>query len=352
MKQYENKSQEELRFEDDRKGVKGPGQGGGFGAASTTPMFGSNQASTLGGSGFGGFGRANTQTAFGQTPTAFGASSSITITTHPLGGFGLGGSSKTTSAYGSTGAVSQATSFGGFGATSTTPSSSGGFFGQTPNAATPTPSSSFGCFGQTPDAATRTPSSSFGGFGQTPGAATSTRTPTSSFSVGGFGASNLGTPPSTPITGFGASTPSAETNSQPNYSFNGTTYSSCPTEKPFQTDDYIKDVVFDLVYTELLLNPLYDYLYNGSLSSETDGFLHKLVQKCAETEGCDIKAAKEKLFVEDCALKRKQLGYKLETLNAMIQAIQCEFPLTAVSANTNEFVFKTAPIHSLSLSSP
>nr|CAI5817793.1 unnamed protein product [Callosobruchus analis] len=153
MKEYENKSFEELRLEDYAANRKGPQQQSGFGStpfgspASTAPtLFGQTDAQK---SAFGqstGFGQ--TTSAFGQTtgfglgnqqqssglfnkPTAFGAPTS---TTSSFGAFG-----STTTSANPFGAASQAKPFGSttqplFG-TNTTTTQSGGFgtglFGQT-----------------------------------------------------------------------------------------------------------------------------------------------------------------------------------------------------------------------------
>uniref|UniRef100_A0A182XID2 Nuclear pore complex protein Nup98-Nup96 n=1 Tax=Anopheles quadriannulatus TaxID=34691 RepID=A0A182XID2_ANOQN len=160
MKDYENKSVEELRFEDYAANRKGPQAGapgagglfgagtqstglfGGTGATQTTGLFGQNQAQPAAGGLFG----TSTNT-FGATTTpAFGTTAGSTF------GKPFGSTPAATSASGFGFAQSTTSTLGGglgankpaFGATGTT----GGLFGQTAAPATNT-------FGQTP----------FGGFG-------------------------------------------------------------------------------------------------------------------------------------------------------------------------------------------
>eukprot|EP01135_Chromosphaera_perkinsii_P008727 Nk52_evm60s1444 gene=Nk52_evmTU60s1444 len=262
MPQYQGKSFEELRFEDYQQGRKGGAAaaggaaGGMFGGSSgfgtsgaTTGGFGSTSTSSGFGASTGGFGSAAPATGggfgsssggFGTTPasTGFGGAQPSTpfgggaaTTGGGFGGFGTAASSAgQTGGFGSTstatpgvggfGAAKPQSGFG-FGATTSTPASSGaGGFGSfgAPTSSAPAVSSGFGGFG-----ATATSSAPAMSFGSAPGATTTPAFGTgSSFggaSTGGFsgglGQNNaskgfgFGTAPAAsaaPATSFGAAT--------------------------------------------------------------------------------------------------------------------------------------------------
>jgi len=162
--------------------------------------FGTTPAQPAAG-GFGGFGTTTSQpsTGFG----GFGAA-----TSQPATGFGAQATSQPSTGFGGFGATTQAsTAFGGFGTTTTSSTGFGGFGTTTTSAgfggfgtSTTQPATGFGGFGAT----TSQPSTGFGGFG------TTTSQPNTGF--GGFGAAT--SQPSTGFGGFGVA-------SQPSTGFGG-----------------------------------------------------------------------------------------------------------------------------------
>ncbi|KAF9352830.1 hypothetical protein BGX26_009367 [Mortierella sp. AD094] len=203
MPQYRAYSFEELRLQDYQQGRKFPGQGAGFGGAST---FGQQPAAT----GFGaqpstGFGSSNTtsgiggfgsgSTGFGNTTTAgFGSTPAFGSTAPASTGFG-GQTAAPSTGFGATSGAFGAQPTTGFGATSGTGGfgTAGGF-----GAATAAkPATGFGGFGTT---ATSQPAT---GFGATTGGFGATTTTPSLFGGGGAGTGAFGAPAATTSTGFG-----------------------------------------------------------------------------------------------------------------------------------------------------
>lgn len=264
MPAYRNSSFEELRLQDYQQGRKFPGQGGGFGAATTgfgqtqqpaTSGFGAQPSagfgagaptSNLGGFGAGstGFGGAATAGfggstgAFGAVPTAstgfgvqapapttgFGASNAFGA--QPTAGFGAATQSTgfgATGAFGATAAKPATTGFGGFGAPATSQPATGfgatGAFGAT----TATPSMFGGAAPGTSafGAPASTASTGFGGFG-----ATATSAAPASTGLGfGLGApGGFGAPKPATTSLFGA--PAANTAAAPAFGGFGTTPAS------------------------------------------------------------------------------------------------------------------------------
>lgn len=189
MAQYENKSLEELRYEDYLQGNKGKGNAaggatGGFGgstfgtpAPATGGLFGAPAPAPTGG--------------FGST---FGAPA-------PATGFGAAstfGKPATTSLFGGAPAA-PAPAFGGFGSTTPAPAFS---------APAPTP----GLFGGSPAPAPAfgaAPAPAFGGFGATPAPAFGAPAPTPGLFGSPSPALAFGSPTPAPAFGFGAPAPSA-----------------------------------------------------------------------------------------------------------------------------------------------
>lgn len=134
MKEYENKSLEELRLEDYQAGRKGPsnpmaaGTGGLFGAAApATPSTGT---------GLFGSSAPNAGFSFGQKQTSFGTST---------GNFGT----TTGGLFGQTQPQQPSSLFKPFGAATTTPQNTGFSFGNTNTMGQPNTASSMGLFGNT-----------------------------------------------------------------------------------------------------------------------------------------------------------------------------------------------------------
>ncbi|XP_066985536.1 nuclear pore complex protein Nup98-Nup96 isoform X4 [Macrobrachium rosenbergii] len=199
MKEYENKSLEELRVEDYLANRKGPGQGstmagfpqttqtnqgaGLFGAAPAPSMFATNKQGTENKSLFGtgttpGFGTSTSGSLFGTSTSTFGQAATSTpgftfgqnTQTQKPTGFSFGSTTTaSTPLFGAT--TSQPSTFGAlstgftFGQTNQQPAS-GGLFGNKP-AGTTQPLGGTG-FGTTPSAFGTTPTTSTGGglFGQ------------------------------------------------------------------------------------------------------------------------------------------------------------------------------------------
>ncbi|XP_057338404.1 nuclear pore complex protein Nup98-Nup96 [Microplitis mediator] len=223
MKEYENKSLEELRLEDYTAGMKGPSQTaqtpGLFGATAQPSPFGSTGtiASTVS-SGFGsmstGFGT-NTQTNSGGSlfgkPTGFGTPATTTsafafnpTTSSSL--FGVNtqpkpfGTAAPTTLFSNTTTNQPAT---GFGTMNNTQTPGFGGFG------TAQPNQSIGLFNQKPSTFSMTPATSntgFGGFGQTAPANTTTNLFNKPLTTGFGTGSAFGTTPAPTFgtnTGFG-----------------------------------------------------------------------------------------------------------------------------------------------------
>ncbi|XP_034033490.1 nuclear pore complex protein Nup98-Nup96 isoform X2 [Thalassophryne amazonica] len=131
MKEYENKSLEELRLEDYQAGRKGPSN---LMAAGTGGLFGSTAATSSATTGLFGSSAANTSFSFGQNKNTFGAST---------GGFGVA----TSSLFGQQNQQQTSSLFKPFGQTTTT-QSTGFSFGGT-NTMGQANSSSMGLFGNT-----------------------------------------------------------------------------------------------------------------------------------------------------------------------------------------------------------
>ncbi|CAF0852273.1 unnamed protein product [Brachionus calyciflorus] len=230
MKEYENKSIEELRMEDYQANRKFPQQTSGFGTStslfgSSTPatttsgfgstgLFGSTSTTTAAKPAFGGFGTTTTATTpstttglFGSTQAkpAFGGFGTTTTTTAPTTGFGGFGTQQPTTTTSTFGSTQPSTSlFGGLGSSGTTTTTGTGtsLFGSTQPTTTGT-----SLFGSTTTQQQQKPL--FGGFGST---ATTTATPASTFS-------------------FGTTQPAATTT--PTTSIFGQTQSPLSTAKPF-----------------------------------------------------------------------------------------------------------------------
>lgn len=166
MKEYENKSLEELRYEDYLAGRKGPQKTGGvFGAAQATPSpFGAPSTSTTAGGLFGSttenkslFGQPSASIGFGAQPTGFGTTAQTgTLFGKPTAGFGTATTATTGFGFGNTttpanpfGANTQAKPFGVaapqttnlFGAPTSQPSTGFGI----------TPTTGFGSFASQPN---------------------------------------------------------------------------------------------------------------------------------------------------------------------------------------------------------
>ncbi|KAK0182886.1 hypothetical protein PV327_000973 [Microctonus hyperodae] len=224
MKEYENKSLEELRLEDYTAGLKGPAQPGQttglFGAPAQSSPFGNTTtgiASTVS-SGFAsmnsGFGVANQSTAsgglFGKPVGGFGAPTTTTsafafnpTTSSSL--FGVNTQAKPfgvaapTTLFSNANANQPATS--AFGTLNNTQNTGFGTFGA------PQPNQSIGLFNQKPSAFNITPATSntgFSGFGQTAPANTSASLFAKPIGTTGFG-TNTGFG-ATPTSGFGTNT--------------------------------------------------------------------------------------------------------------------------------------------------
>ncbi|XP_076158509.1 nuclear pore complex protein Nup98-Nup96 isoform X1 [Alosa pseudoharengus] len=220
MKEYENKSLEELRLEDYQAGRKGPsnpmtaGTGGLFGtAAAATPstaagLFGSSANNT-------GFSFGQNKTTFGTSTGGFGTASGSLFGQQPppqqtaslFKPFGQATTTQTTGfSFGNTNTLGQpnTSSMGLFGNTAV--SQAGGLFGNTANTSTATGfGASSGLFGQT-----NTGFGSVGAqnlFGNKPGGFGTTTTSASSFGPGLFGNKptlTLGNNTNTANFGFGA----------------------------------------------------------------------------------------------------------------------------------------------------
>ncbi|XP_030009728.1 nuclear pore complex protein Nup98-Nup96 isoform X3 [Sphaeramia orbicularis] len=189
MKEYENKSLEELRLEDYQAGRKGPTNPM---AAGTGSLFGSATATSSAPTGLFGSSAPNTSFSFGQNKSTFGTST---------GGFGT----TTGGLFGQQNPQQAASLFKPFGQTTTAPST-GFSFGNT-NTMGQANTSSMGLFGNT--AASQ--SSGLFGTAQT-STATGFGTSTGLFGQTNTGFGNVGTQQSlfgNKTTGFGATTTSA-----------------------------------------------------------------------------------------------------------------------------------------------
>ena len=205
MQAYQNKSVEELRFEDYSRGNKGPGQGGAGlggqtstlgnlggglggggmfgGAAAGTSPFGAKPAGTLGG-----FGGAPAASGFGST--GFGSPAGATSAFGaPAGGNAFGAPAGQTSAFGA-----PAGGTGAFGAPAGGTSAFGAPAGGT--SAFGAPSGGLGAFGATNN--NNTGAGGFGGFGGTAGQGT-----TSAFGAAPAAGGAFGAPAAGGLGGFG-----------------------------------------------------------------------------------------------------------------------------------------------------
>lgn len=267
MAEYQNKTFEELRIEDEELGLAtytgqqaAPAAGGslfgtastGFGApAASSSLFGAPAQQPAASTGFGGFGATAqpSSSLFGApaaqpaASTGFGGfGATATPSTSGFGGFGATATPAPATTgfggFGTTPAPAASTGFGGFGATAAPAASSTGFgsslFGATGSGlgATQAGASSSSLFGATAPAASTGFGGGFGGFGTTaaPAATTSsfslggsTAAPTSSLfgatatpapatgGFGGFGTTAAAPAASTGFGGFGATAPAATT---------------------------------------------------------------------------------------------------------------------------------------------
>ena len=201
MPPYANKSFEELRLEDYKKGNKGgPSSAvglGAFGAGSSTakPLFGASPMGTT--PAFGATG----SSPFGATTPSFGSGAAPTVATQPFGG-----------SFGSSAATQPFT----FGAAST-----GGMFGSSPAPAASTPAFGFGQQQPQPQPQQPTFSTGFGAATSTPNMFGSTSSTPSMFGAPSNTPSMFGAPTSTPnMFGASTSTPSmfgSTTSAQPSF---------------------------------------------------------------------------------------------------------------------------------------
>ena len=142
----------------------------------------------------------------------------------------------------------------------------------------------------------------------------------------------------------------AQQQRQASYSYNLNSSNKPESEE----SKYMKQYIFEIVYTELLMKPVYKFLTKQSLQEQTQQsnynhifniefkqhvteFRNHLIQAFASKESCDdIDTASTTLFVEDCAGLRKQICYKYKTLKAMIGAIKSEFPSTDTKSTDDD----------------